>query len=275
MRPFIMYEHRDVISALNAWVASRPNGGRGEWGKLAKHLGISSTLMSQIRKRTRTLSSEHAADAAEYMSLSPKEIRYFILLAEIEKAGSAKLKRVLKEQADEQRQANLDLKERLKSSPSNRILTEEQKAKFYSDWHFSGVRNLVAAMPSSTASEISERIDVKREVIQRVLEFLIATDLLTIEKGKLKPGTMKTHVPADSPWVNSHHRNWRLKALARMTEKVPQDLFYTGPMSLSREAANVVRAQIPSFLEKVYETVGPSKSEIVRCLNIDWFDYEK
>lgn len=60
-------------------------------------------------------------------------------------------------------------------------------------------------------------------------------------------------------------------------EKMPmnfnQNIFYTGPMSMSHVVVEQVRNDILKLVERVYERVGPSSSETVRCLNLDWFEY--
>lgn len=52
-----------------------------------------------------------------------------------------------------------------------------------------------------------------------------------------------------------------------------KDLFYTAPMSLSKEVAERIRTQLPELIKQIIDQVGPSESEVVRCLNIDWFEY--
>ena len=59
-----------------------------------------------------------------------------------------------------------------------------------------------------------------------------------------------------------------------MMDQMNEDhLFYTSPMSLSVEAAQHIRRMLPTLLEEVSRIVGPSASETVYCLNIDWFEY--
>lgn len=52
-----------------------------------------------------------------------------------------------------------------------------------------------------------------------------------------------------------------------------KNLFFTMPMSLSEEVADKVREDLPAYIEKIAKWVGPSPSQVVRCLNIDWFEY--
>jgi hypothetical protein len=58
-----------------------------------------------------------------------------------------------------------------------------------------------------------------------------------------------------------------------MERKKEEDIFFTSPMSLSVEAAEEVGKLIPNFIQTVMETVGPSNSEKVMCLNLDWVGY--
>lgn len=58
-----------------------------------------------------------------------------------------------------------------------------------------------------------------------------------------------------------------------MDLKADTDLFYTCPMSLSAEATLQVRELLLKSIQEALKIVGPSPSEEVRCLNIDWFSY--
>lgn len=52
-----------------------------------------------------------------------------------------------------------------------------------------------------------------------------------------------------------------------------EDLFFTQPMALSHAAAEKMRLMIPGIIEELHSIAGPSESETVRCINIDWFEY--
>jgi hypothetical protein len=52
-----------------------------------------------------------------------------------------------------------------------------------------------------------------------------------------------------------------------------EDLFFTQPMALSKEAAEKIRLMLPGIIEQIHAISGPSDSEVVRCFNIDWFEY--
>jgi hypothetical protein len=48
---------------------------------------------------------------------------------------------------------------------------------------------------------------------------------------------------------------------------------FTGPMVLSKEVAVEIRKELVSMIERVTKKVGPSKSEQLHCLNVDWFKF--
>ena len=71
--------------------------------------------------------------------------------------------------------------------------------------------------------------------------------------------------------MNRHHSNWRLKSLQAMEKITDADLYYTGPMALSQDAASSIRKLLIELVEKSTKMASNSDSETLRCLNIDWF----
>jgi len=106
-----------------------------------------------------------------------------------------------------------------------------------------------------------------------VIDFLLQNNLCVIKDGLLDVGPQQTHIGPTSPFVSKHHQNWRLHGISKMVETSERNLFFTSPMSLSRETADEIRPKILSFIEEIRKLIRPSPSEIVRCLNIDWFEY--
>ncbi|HEY1080504.1 MAG TPA: TIGR02147 family protein, partial [Bdellovibrio sp.] len=68
-------------------------------------------------------------------------------------------------------------------------------------------------------------------------------------------------------------QNWRIQATSKLHQIRDEDFYYSAPMALSDEVASWIRQELPTFVEKINAKVIPSKSEVVRCLNIDWFEY--
>ena len=117
------------------------------------------------------------------------------------------------------------------------------------------------------------RLKTNPQKVQKIIQFLIDHNLIININGKIQIGPQKTHLENNSPWISKHHHNWRIKAMESMQNDSEQNLFYSAPMSLSKDVALKIRQQLPEFIKQIVEQVGPSKSEVVRCLNIDWFEY--
>lgn len=265
-----VFEFRDYKQFLKLWLKEHPKGGRGQLKKMALHLRVSTTLLSQVLKADKHFSLETAAEIAEYVGLSEKESEYFLLLVEHQRAGSFKLKKILDKKIEREQQAGSQLQNRLKQ---DRQLTDEEKMQFYSSWMYSAIRLLSALPEMINAKTISERLNIPLGVVNNVVNFLLEKNLCVIENNKLTYGSFRTHVGKDSPFVVKHHQNWRLQGFHSMELRRDEDLFFTQPMALSREAAEKIRLMLPGIIEEIHAISGPSDSEVVRCINIDWFEY--
>lgn len=263
-----VFDYSDYRVFLNTWIDSQHK--RGIKGHFSKALGISSTMVSLILKGEKQLSLEQAAEAIDYLGLKEKEADYFFLLVELGKAGTHKLRQKLKHKINESQKEAKQISKRLRKDLE---LTEEQKAIYYSSWVFTGIRNLSALEQFSDTSRIAERLNIPVALASKTLDFLISNGLCKFENGKLSYGPAYTHVASDSPFVIKHHQNWRVRGFQNMELNEDKNLFYTCPMSLSKEAADQVRSQLLKAIQEIWKTVEPSKSEEVYCFNIDWFKY--
>jgi uncharacterized protein (TIGR02147 family) len=264
-----IFDFTDYKAYFNSWVEALPKGGRGEYRRLAQALNVSTTMISQVFNGEKHLNLELGSDLADYLHLNELETDYLFLLIENARAGSFRLQQKLKKRISNAQKEAHKLEVRLQE---NTELSEETKAVFYSSWIYTGVRILTDLEEFNDIQSIAERLNLPRVQVQRVMEFLLKQGLVVQQKGKLAPGPRRTHIGASSPLVAKHHQNWRINGFQKMVLTDTNNFFYTGPMTLSEEVANQIRAEFPSFIERVHKMVMPSKSETVRCLNIDWFE---
>ncbi len=265
-----VFEFRDYKVFLNHWIKEHPKGGRGQLKKMADYVGVSTTLISQVLKADKHFSMETAAEITEYIGLNNKETEYFLLLIEHQRAGAFKLKKILEKRLEREQSAGAQLKNRLKT---DRQLSDDEKMQFYSSWMYSAIRILSAVPEMIDAKTISERLNIPLGLTSEIINFLLEKNLCVIENNKLTYGAYRTHIGKDSPFVVKHHQNWRLKGFQPMELRRDEDLFFTQPMALSKDAAEKIRLMLPGIIEQLHSIGGPSESEVVRCLNIDWFEY--
>lgn len=263
-----VFDFEDYRDFLNSWIDAQSV--RGLRAQLAQALGVSSTLVSLILKGEKHLSLEQAAEAVDYLGLQEKEADYFFLLVELGKAGSHKLRQRLKQKITQQKTESKQIGKRVKKDLE---LSETQSAIYYSSWIFTGIRNLTALEKHHDVMSIATRLNLPPSSVHKALDFLIEAGLCKLEKNHITYGPAYTHVNQDSPFVNKHHQNWRFRGIQQMDTRLESDLYYTCPMSLSVEAEEKVRNLLLKTIQEALKVVGPSPSEEVRCLNIDWFKY--
>ena len=269
MSQISIYQFRNYKDYVNHWVESQPKQGFGEYRRIASALQVSTTMISQVFKGEKHLSLELCSDLCDYLRLDEDEIEYFLLLVDFARAGSYKLQKRFERQVHTRQERAKKLENRVKVKE----LGSEEKSIFYSSWIYQGVRMLTDVSIYNDVDSIAQRLNLPKNQIQKVLNFLIQNRLVLEEESKLRLGDARTHLGSSSPLVSRHHQNWRLQALTKMVQADEDQFFYTGPMTLSAEVATWIRQELPAIVERINSRVIPSASETVRCLNIDWFEY--
>jgi uncharacterized protein (TIGR02147 family) len=247
-----------------------PKKGHGQFRRIAQHLNIHPVAVTLVFKGDRELSSEQAADLCDYFGFTTIERDYFLLMVQKQRAGTHRLRLILKEQMRDLQERARQLKSRL---PQERELTETEKSVFYSNWLYSGI-SLATSLPKLNSVEsLAEHFDLPLSKINQIVEFLIRYGLVNEKHSQLSMGTQNTHLEASSPLVARHHSNWRLRGLAKMDAVEREELFFTGPMSLSKEMIETIRRDLVAFIDQTMKAVKDSPSEELACLNIDWFKF--
>lgn len=255
---------------LEAWIDSQGVRSYGQKGKIAQALKVSSSLLSQIIKGEKSLTADQASDLCDYLGLSELESEYFHLLVEYDRAGNPRYREKLNKKIQNLQKQSQKIGQRV---PRHKELTDEEKSIYYSSWLYTGLRNMSAVSDWQNAEAMAEHLQCDVALVKKVLRFLLENGFCREEKGKITYGPAGIHIDKESPFVNKHHQNWRFQAINKMELRKDGDLFFTCPLSLSEEAATEIQKLIPTFIQSVLKISGPSESEAVKCLNIDWFSY--
>lgn len=265
-----IFEYSDYKLFVRERVQAMPGRGRGQFRQMALKLGVNSTVVSQVFKGARDLSPEQALKLAGFLGLGPLETKYFVNLILIARAGSKDLQDYFRSDLKKLKAESANIKTRV---VEHQEVSDEAKALFYSNWYYSGIRNLSAIPGYDHIDPISEYFGLSRALVKQVVDFLLQAGLITEVNGKLKPGTLSTHLDAKSPLINGHRRNWRMKALEKLDEVQEPHLFYSSPMSLSKEDKFKIREELVATISKISKRVEKSPEEELACLNIDWFGF--
>lgn len=263
-----IYNFDSYKEFIRKWVQEQPRRGFGQFKKMADHLGVGTVLISQIFKGDREISEEQALRLCEYVGLLERQTKYFLCLVRIARAGTVKLKKLLLVERDSLRDEAKHLKQRIKS---DKPLDDLQQSIFYSDWHYSAVRLATDIPTLRTLSSLAERLDLPVDNVKKTLEFLVEAGLCEIKEGEISMGPRVVYLPADSPWVLSRQRAWRLRGLQKMELKSKEQLFITCPLVCSTKTAEIIKKKVLNLVDEILSEIKDSPSEELQCLNIDWF----
>lgn len=268
MAQSLVFRAKTYQDFIRETIRKMPNNGRGELLRLATHIEIHTSTLSQILADKKHLTLEQASAAADFFGLSELEARCFLLLVSRDRAGTNSLKRRYESELKEIRSKALDLKEII---PQDRPLSEEEKAIFYSNWFYTAIWAQTSIEGFQTRDALQKHFNLPRKLVNDVVGFLIETNICIEKKGKLSPGLQYTHLSADSPLLSRHHANWRIKAMERHPNLFEGEICYTSPMTLSRSDVQLVKRLIADLVTEVNKIRDPSPCEELFCLNIDWF----
>ncbi|WP_413557174.1 TIGR02147 family protein [Bdellovibrio sp. HCB209] len=268
-----IFEFEDYRAFLKAYLASEESQASGKRKSLLASANMSSSYLTQILAGTKHLSNEQAYEIALDIGLTEKEIDYFLLITDIGRVGTVKLRQRMMKRL---RVLQAEAKTVAAKVTTSRKLSDQQKAVYYSNWVYTGVRNLVPTEHGRNIKDIAAKLNVPEPRIESVVQALIEMGLIEnrSEKGLVYHAGY-THLESTDPLVFRHHQNWRQRAIQRMDHYNENHLHYTCPMGLTRDQAAKLRDELLAEIKKLNQSLKENKirPEVAYCLNIDLFEY--
>lgn len=264
-----IFTFNDYKLWFRALTQSMPNNGRGQLRRVAEHLNISPTIVTQVFSGDRELLPDHAILLAEYLGLSKLETRFLLLLVNRARAGTPKYRAALQEEIEEARKSAQEIKSHVARSVE---LTEEAKLTLYSNWYYLAIWSLVAIGGITTVQDFAKRLAVSPKKVADALQFLKKFGLVKeTTEGKLEVGHTLIHLESDSPQIPRHHQSWRLKAFQSYELPFENNLMYTAPVTLSKKDAVAIREKLLKLISEAVDLIKDSPSEELYCLCMDWY----
>jgi uncharacterized protein (TIGR02147 family) len=164
-----IFKQDDYRKILREYIEEQPRKGRGLVKVIGEYLNINAAQVSQTLSGQRNFSDEHAYALTKFMGLKPLETEYFFELVQVEKAGSKDLRDYHFKRAIKIKDSADDLKKRL---TPDRVLNDEDKAIFYSNYLYSAVRLATSLEGGQSVESIAELLKVPRLLVVQILSFL-------------------------------------------------------------------------------------------------------
>lgn len=243
---------------------------RGEYGRIAKAAGISSTLVSQIFKGERELSLEQAFLISSYLNLNNEESDYFELLVLFRRAG-------IKKQQEHYLKKIKRIQEKHKSFKSKMNvksldMTSENEIKYYTEWIHSAIRLLSEIRKYQTIESLAQKLKVDEDEVKKSAEFLSSINLVEYNSGKVTGLKNNIHLEKSSPLTYLRQLTWRMKALENFQRKNPEDFTFNALVTLEKGQIEKIKEIIKSSVSEIGASTEKTKNpEEMMCLNIDFF----
>jgi uncharacterized protein (TIGR02147 family) len=263
-----IFEFRDYKAYLQQVLANLPQRGRGEVNRMAAHLRVHPTLVSQVLRGAKDFTVEQAHRLCSYLGLQGADADGFLLLVQKERAGTAELRAYYDAKLKELKKQSLRVANQLNE---HRALTAQDQAIFYSTWIYSAIRLFTSVGEGKTVAEVAERFRLPRTLVSEILAFLKGAGLCSEAEGRFGLGQRQTHLEFGSPFLSRHHTNWRLQSIRRAEGLGAEELMFTSPFSVSREDFAKIRSDLLQLIKRSSALIKDSPAEEIACMNLDLF----
>ena len=265
----MIFEFDDYRKYFAEFLLKLPKKGYGEARKIAAHLQVGSTFISQVFHGSKNLSLEQADILADYLGLVGLERDYFILLVEKERAGTKRLKQYWNAKLADLKKSSLKISNRVSH---HRTLTDEEKSIFYSSFIYSCIHAYTStAKKGRGLEEVKDRFELSRARAGEILKFLCDIGLCKEEQGYFLVTDHHTHIAKGSPHLLKHHANWRIKAIQYSEELSDEELMYTANISISKKDFQKIRDEMVQLIKTTVNTAQESDPEEIAQFNLDLF----
>ena len=263
-----VYEYKDYKKYIIDWIENLPNNGRGQRKLLADAIGCQTPFITHVLSGDYHLSAEQAESCARWMGLNDTDTEFFVLLVLKQRAGTKSLESLFSKQLSQYRENHAVLKKRVKIEDS---LPLEKQMIYYSSWLFAAIHIATMIPELQTIEGMIKHFQIPRQTLMKTIEFLIENGLIEEKNGFLKNKKPFLYLDRNSPLQPLHHTNWRLRSIEAIQEKNPENLHYSGTVSLSKEDFEWVREKLSGFLEELASRLKDSKDEKAASICFDWF----
>lgn len=229
------------------------------------------TYLSQVLKGTADLSLEQALRLSEFLEQSPDEREMFLLMVQLERAGTPALKAHFESHVQALTGRRLLIKNRLQEKTT---LAPQDHAIYYGGWQYACVHVIVTVPGLRTRDAIAAYLGLSPARVGEVLDFLESRGLIALgSDGAYGVGSLHLHLGDDSPYIQRHHSNWRVKAIQSFDRRArPDELHYSAVVTVSREDAVRVKERLMQVLQENVRTISASPGEVAFCHVMDWFE---
>lgn len=260
-----VYNYDDYKVFFNELIRSKKNNGRGLYSKIAKYLGVSNVLVSQVLNGDRNFVRDKVFNLCLFFELSELETDYVLSLYEANVAVSGKhrdfLMGRLKKLKAEIMENQLDQKE---------VVAKEHQKIYYSSWLYSATRLSLHKDEVKTARDISNFLGYPLATIQPILDFLVEAGLVQRVMGDQFVVTDKyIHLSNNDEHAMNHHMNLKKLEISHIIDGVQEDeICYSSMVVTSKKVIQEQMNRMKQAIKEAGREFSKSESEDLILFNM-------
>jgi uncharacterized protein (TIGR02147 family) len=263
-----VFDFRDYKAYLRAYIGRLPARGHGFRAQISKSLGVHSAYVTQVLSGNAHFSLEQAEELNSLLNHNEQESEFFLLLLQLARAGTLKLKRRTQTLIDQVLRSRTNLRDRVKIQKE---LSSEDQLIYYSSWHYTAVHIILTIPKFQYVEKIAEALKLPKEKVKKILDYLISVGLVEQAGAKYLPSTTQIYLGRDAAGISKHHTNWRMKAIESLDQETTENLHFSAAISLSKEDYEKIRDNLAEKVQEAMSKVKNSKEEMLSVMNIDFF----
>jgi uncharacterized protein (TIGR02147 family) len=262
----VVFDYKDYKPYLIKALEDRLVIEKGQRSKLSKFIGCQPAYLSQVLNGSADFSAEQAVAVNQFLSHTVTEARFFLNLVLLARAGTKDLRIFYQQEIKKLLDDRLILKDRINM---NRTLSEADQARYYSSWHFAAIHVIVSLANFRTRHAIAEALNLSPKIVNPALEFLVEIGILKMIGFDYHQGETSLHLGSDSPFIQKHHSNWRMKTLQSLEQPKSKDLHYSSVITCSKDDYAQVRELMIQTVQKIRGLIKESKDEVMAAYTLD------
>jgi uncharacterized protein (TIGR02147 family) len=215
------------------------------------------------------LTPDQAYEACVFMGFSEAETRYFLKLVEYERAANPRYRTRLKQELDQMRSEQEDLKNRFREE---QVGQSQSEMLYYSSWLWSAIHILTDIPKYRTTRAMATRLGIDEAWARHCLQTLEKFGLVRHAAGDTwihSSGWI--HLPKQSPMISVHHANWRTRAVLSSQNPNHTNLHYTIVQSVSLDDFARIKTHLLAAIEDYRKIADASPEQELICFNCDAF----
>jgi uncharacterized protein (TIGR02147 family) len=237
--------------------------------EVAEALKVHSTYLSQILSGKSHLSQEQGLRFCAWARWSAAETDFFLLLLSRDRAGSKDLFDYFQSKISHILERRLQVRSRI---PETRVLSPEQKSKYYESWVHQAVHFLLLIPKIKSKKQIAASLLLPQETVQQSLKLLMELGLVERTESGFESRVPFLHLDKDSPEYARSMASFRIKAIEDFSKQVdPAGMFYTSVCTMDSKTAERVKVAVLQILEESREWIREAPSEQLHALHVDFY----